>query len=68
VLDLTRPAGKRLSLNVRKPPAGAATPCICQDPDFIGAYRAKHGLPALPPPARQEEDDLVDAAGLEAVK
>jgi hypothetical protein len=45
ILDLTRPVGKHLSVNIRKPPSAAATKCICQDSDFEATYRAKHGAP-----------------------
>jgi molybdopterin/thiamine biosynthesis adenylyltransferase len=46
IVDLKRPLGRRLNFQVAKPGAAAPTRCICQDPDFIAVYRAKHGLEA----------------------
>jgi hypothetical protein len=42
VLDLTRPLAARPNVMVAKPPVGSTAVCICQDRDFIAAYRAKH--------------------------
>jgi hypothetical protein len=45
VVDLLRPIGEHLNFQVAKPATDAQTKCICQDSDFIAAYRQKHGLP-----------------------
>ncbi|TNC65786.1 E2 ligase fold family C protein [Rubellimicrobium roseum] len=45
VLDMMRPLGRRLGIRVLKPAPTAAANCICQDPDFIAAYRRKHDKP-----------------------
>jgi hypothetical protein len=43
-VDVTRPLGRRLSINVAKPPSDAAVRCICQDEVFIEVYNDKYGL------------------------
>ncbi len=39
-IDLLKPLGSYLSFPQEKHPSGK---CICQDPDFIAAYKAKYG-------------------------
>ena len=52
VIDVMRPMGRRLSVNVAKPGPDSPVRCICQDEDFIRAYRQKHDLPAAPGKAK----------------
>lgn len=38
-IDLLRPLGRRLNAPQQRPPQGG---CLCQDPDYVQAYRAKY--------------------------
>lgn len=44
VLDLTRPLASRLNTNVKKQANPSGARCICQDADYVEAYREAHGL------------------------
>jgi hypothetical protein len=57
VVDLRRPLRKRLNFQIAKPGATAPTKCICQDPDFVAAYRAKDGLKAGEAQASRQKSD-----------
>jgi len=57
-----------MGVNVRKPPAGAAVKCICQDSDFVAAYRSKRGRPEAGSPLLEDQDYRARAAGLEVVE
>lgn len=46
-IDLLRPLGLYLSLPAKKEPSGW---CICQDPDYVNAYREKYALGSGPEP------------------
>ncbi|HZF93886.1 MAG TPA: E2 ligase fold family C protein [Allosphingosinicella sp.] len=50
ILDLKRALPKRLNFRIAKRDATTQSKCICQDPDFVSAYVAKH-LTAEPRPA-----------------
>lgn len=46
IVNVMRPLGRRLSLNVAKPPEDATVRCICQDEIFVETYRDKYDLGA----------------------
>ena len=47
IVNVMRPLGRRLSVNVAKPPEDATVRCICQDEIFGEVYQDKYGLAAV---------------------